>query len=166
VLVYLIRHAIAEIRDPLQWPDDSKRPLTPEGVDRFRKAAKGLAILVPSVDAVLSSPWRRSWETAQLLHEVAGWPKPEKCEALEGDRSPRGAVPVLRQQLQADSVALVGHEPQMHLLASYLLTGDSARVLIEFKKGGAAAFTIDGSLRPGTAAMLWALPPRVLRALG
>jgi phosphohistidine phosphatase len=166
VLVYLIRHAIAEMRDPLQWPDDSRRPLTPEGIDRFRKAANGLAALAPSVSAVLSSPWRRSWETAQLLQEVAGWPKPARCEALEGDRSPRGVVLVLRQQIQADSVALVGHEPQMHLLASYLLTGDAARLLIEFKKGGAAAFTIEASLRPGTASLLWALPPRVLRALG
>ncbi len=163
--VYLIRHAIAEVRDPLQWPDDTKRPLTPEGADRFRRAAGGLATFVPEVGVVLSSPWKRSWETAQILQEVAGWPKPEKCDALEGHRSPRGLPSLLRQHVQAGSVALVGHEPQMHLLASYLLTGDSARLLIEFKKGGVAAFLLDNAARPGTATLLWALPPRLLRRL-
>ena len=163
--VYLIRHAVAEVRDPLQWPDDTKRPLTPEGADRFRRAAAGLASLVPEVGIVLSSPWRRAWETAQILHEVAGWPKPEKCEALEGHRSPRGLPSILRQHVQAESVALVGHEPQLHTLASYLLTGDSARLLVEFKKGGAAAFRLDNAIRPGTATLLWSHPPRVLRRL-
>jgi len=161
--VYLIRHAIAEVRDPTQWPDDTKRPLTEAGAERFRRAAEGLAVLVPSVGALLSSPWRRAWESAQILQEVAGWPKPEKCEALEGHRSPRGLAAVLRQQAASGSVALVGHEPQMHALASYLLTGDSARLLIEFKKGGVAAFTLDPAIRPGTATLLWALPPRALR---
>lgn len=163
--VYLIRHAIAEVRDPLQWPDDAKRPLTPEGADRFRRAAAGLAGLVPQVGVVLSSPWKRSWESAQILQQVAGWPKPEKCEALEGHRSPRGVPSILRQHVQAGSVALVGHEPQLHALASYLLTGDAARLLVEFKKGGAAAFTLDDAVRPGTATLLWSLPPRVLRSL-
>jgi phosphohistidine phosphatase SixA len=165
VEVYLIRHAVAEVRDPLQWPDDTKRPLTSEGADRFRRAAAGLAALVPEVGVMLSSPWKRSWETAQILQEAAGWPKPEKCEALEGDRSPRGIPPALRQYAQAESIALVGHEPQMHMLASYLLTGDAARLLIEFKKGGAAAFRLDNALRPGTATLLWSHPPRVLRRL-
>jgi hypothetical protein len=53
----------------------------------------------------------------------------------------------------------------MHMLASYLLTGDAARLLIEFKKGGAAAFRLDNALRPGTATLLWSHPPRVLRRL-
>ena len=29
--LYLVRHAIAFDADPTQWPDDSLRPLTPDG---------------------------------------------------------------------------------------------------------------------------------------
>ena len=39
--LYLVRHAIAFNPDPTQWPDDSQRPLTPEGQKRFKRAARG-----------------------------------------------------------------------------------------------------------------------------
>src|SRR5207302_3917823 len=58
-----------------------------------------------------------------------------------------------------------GHEPSVHELASYLLTADTGHVQIEFRKGGVAALEIDEGLRPGTARLIWLLPPRVLRAL-
>ena len=41
--LYLVRHAIAEERGDA-WPDDSKRPLTEEGMSRFRKSARGLRV--------------------------------------------------------------------------------------------------------------------------
>ena len=47
--VYLIRHAIAELRDATRWPDDSLRPLSDEGSERFRRAARGLSLVVPSL---------------------------------------------------------------------------------------------------------------------
>src|SRR5262252_841083 len=39
--VYLIRHGIAAERGK-DWPDDSKRPLTPEGLVSLRKEARAL----------------------------------------------------------------------------------------------------------------------------
>jgi phosphohistidine phosphatase SixA len=118
------------------------------------------------VDLLLTSPWLRAKQTAEILSRKAGWPEPELCEALEGDRSPRGVLTVLRSHPEAGVVALVGHEPQTSQLASYLLTGDSARMLIEFKKGAIASFLIDGPLRPGTAVLEWSLSPGLARSLG
>jgi len=165
VLVLIVRHAIAFDRDPLQWADDRLRPLTPDGDQKMKRGARGLAKLVPSVEVLLSSPWKRAWQTAEILHQEGGWPVPRECEALEGDRSPRGVLTALREHLDAESIAVVGHEPQTHELASYLLTGDAARVTIEFKKGAVAALSLEGPLRAGTAMLLWALPPRLLRSL-
>ena len=71
---------------PARWPDDAARPLTKEGIARFRAAARGLRRLVPAVDSVLSSGYARAWQTAELLHEVAGWQEPEECPALEAGR--------------------------------------------------------------------------------
>ena len=67
--IYLVRHAAAFERDPDRWPDDSERPLAPEGEEEFRLAARGLARVVPRVDAILSSPYRRAWRTAEILSE-------------------------------------------------------------------------------------------------
>ena len=56
--LYVVRHAVAHKRDGDLWPNDSKRPLTPEGEERFRRAAGGILRLVPEVGLVLSSPLR------------------------------------------------------------------------------------------------------------
>ncbi len=53
--LYLIRHGVAEERGK-DWPDDSKRPLTPEGIARLRKAARGLNALDVSFDQIVDQP--------------------------------------------------------------------------------------------------------------
>lgn len=163
--LYLVRHAIAHNRDPKKWPDDGKRPLTPAGEERFRRAARGLRRLVPTVEIVLASPFDRAWQTAELLRDEAGWPEPKRCEAIEAGRSPVEGIEALRGHLHAASVALVGHEPNLSEMASTLLTGNATRLAMDFKKGGVGCLQLDGSLRRGSAALLWFVTPRLLRSL-
>ena len=42
--IYLVRHAIAAERGD-DWPDDTKRPLTEQGISRFKEAVGGLKAL-------------------------------------------------------------------------------------------------------------------------
>jgi phosphohistidine phosphatase len=163
--LYLVRHAVAFDPDDTQWPDDRDRPLTPEGEKRFRRAARGLAVLVPSVDVVLSSRFARAWRTAELLEKEAGWPKPVACEPLEGGRAPAEVLQVLRDQPSSAAIALVGHEPSMHELASYLLTADTGQAQLIFRKGGVARLELSEALRPGSAHLDWLLTPKLLRAV-
>ena len=130
--LYLVRHAFAAHADPARWPDDAARPLTEEGIARFRVAARGLRRLVPAVDSMLSSGYARAWQTAELLHEVAGWPEPEECPALEAGRPATSVLDVLQGRSER-SIALVGHEPHLSMLASLLCTGseDAARARAE-----------------------------------
>jgi phosphohistidine phosphatase len=165
VNLYLVRHAIAFDADPTQWPDDSLRPLTPEGEKRFRRAARGLREIVAALDVVLSSPWVRAWRTAELLEKEAHWPAPLACEALESGRAPAEVLQALQPFAAVESVALVGHEPSLHELASYLLTADTNHVQVEFRKGAVAALQLDEGMRPGAARLLWLAQPKVLRAL-
>ncbi|HEY1366007.1 MAG TPA: histidine phosphatase family protein [Gaiellaceae bacterium] len=162
--LYLVRHAIADDRDPARWPDDSVRPLTADGIERFRRAARGLRTLVPTVDAVLSSGFTRAWQTAELLHEEAGWPAPSECEALEAGRAPADAVDVLRDRNES-SLALVGHEPHLSLLASLLLTGDEDAVQMDLKKGGTIALAVPGRIEPRGVVLVWSAAPRLLRRI-
>jgi len=163
--LYLVRHAIAFDADPTQWPDDSLRPLTPEGEKRFRRAAMGLREIVPSVDVVLSSPWARAWRTAELLEKDSKWPAPVSCEALESGRAPAEVLQALQPYASSGCVALVGHEPSLHELASYLLTADTYHVQLEFRKGAVAALQLDEAMRPGAARLLWLAQPKLLRAI-
>ena len=149
--VFLVRHAPAGHADSSRWPDDADRPLS--DVPKAREAAEGLVRFVPEVDAVLSSRFARAWQTAELLHE-AGWPEPERLHELEVGVPAIAVVGALHRRTD-QSLALVGHEPQLSRLASLLCTGDEHALTLELKKGGAVA--IDGTT------LLWALPPRALR---
>jgi phosphohistidine phosphatase len=131
--LYLVRHAIAENRDAERWPDDALRPLTKDGERKFRRAARGLREIVPTVDVVLASPYVRAWRTAEILHEEAKWPAPKREERLEAWRDPSDGVALADGE---GSIALVGHEPYLSRLVSLLLTGDDDKVHIDFKKGG------------------------------
>jgi phosphohistidine phosphatase len=162
--IYLVRHAFAGHADATRWPDDSLRPLTVDGIRKFREAARGLRRLVPEVELVLSSGYARAWGTAELLHEAAGWPAPRDCPPLEAPRPASGALDVLRAQ-EEQSIALVGHEPYLSTLASLLCAGGEHAMQLRLKKGAVAVVAMDGEVAPGAGTLLWAVPPKILRAL-
>jgi phosphohistidine phosphatase len=165
VELILVRHAIAEDRDHARWPDDADRPLTVDGEEQFRKGARGLVRLVPTVDEVLSSPYARAWRTAELLSE-AGWTAPKPLEVLAAARSPLELIEALRADADLDRLALVGHEPSMSEVASVLLSGSATGLSLEMKKGAACVLDLPDGPQPGGASLRWLLSPKVLRALG
>jgi phosphohistidine phosphatase len=162
--LYLVRHAFAGHADPSHWPDDAERPLTAEGIARFRDAARGLRELVPAVDAVMSSGYVRAWQTAKLLHEGAGWPEPEECPALEATRPASAVLDVLQSRTER-SIGLVGHDPHLSRLASLLCTGSEDALRLELKKGAVASLCFDGPVEPAEARLRWTVPPKILRKL-
>ena len=66
--IYLVRHAIAAERGP-KYPDDRKRPLTSDGIKRFKESVRGLVAMDVELDVILTSPLTRAEETATLLAE-------------------------------------------------------------------------------------------------
>jgi phosphohistidine phosphatase len=162
--LYLVRHAVAGHAASDRWPDDAARPLTPDGAQRFRPAARGLRHVVPSVDLVLASSYVRAWQTAELLHDVAGWPEPVPCVLLEADRAPSEALDELKARTEG-AIGLVGHEPYLSRLASLLCTGDEDALQLELKKGAVAALRFDGTVTPGDGTLRWSVSPKILRAL-
>lgn len=162
--VFIVRHAIAEVRDADRWPDDADRPLSREGEQRFRSAARGLRRLVPRVEVVLSSPYVRAWRTAEVLREEAGWPAPERCDELAAF-PPDSVVEVLREHAEHRSVALIGHNPHLSLLASLLVAGNDRALQVEVKKGGTVRLALDAEPAPGAALLRWSVSPKILRLL-
>lgn len=162
--LYLVRHAVAHGRDPERWPDDSERPLTPEGEEDFRAVAQGLGRVVPRVDALLSSPYTRAWRTAEILAGLEGWPEPKALPILEPDVPPNKGALALRAYDATEAVALVGHRPWLHELASYLITGREDGADIKIKKGGVVCISFDGLPDPGAGKLRWLFTPKILRS--
>lgn len=162
MLLYLVRHAVAFEHDPSRWPDDADRPLSPDGEDRFRPAARGLGEIASPPEVVLSSPFVRAWRTAELLSEEAGWPAPVAEPALRAEGSVEEAVKAVQGHMGNSAVAMVGHEPNLSLLTAHLMTGGDAEVGIELKKGAVVCLGLDGA---GQAWLRWSVPPKMLRAL-
>ncbi len=157
----VIRHAIAVPRGTPGMPDED-RPLTPEGEQKFREAARGLAALVDRPDALLTSPWRRAKQTAAIAAAAWGKIEPLETPALASGSFDEQAE-VLDGYPRDATVAVVGHEPWVsELLARLLGTRHDER--LEFKKGGAALVEVPGRLAGG-GRLVWYLPPKVLRKL-
>ena len=161
----LIRHAIAEDQDRFRWPEDSDRPLTQRGIRRFRSAAHGLATLEPVVDRLLTSPFVRTHQTATILEDELGWPDPELCPELAGGAPVGGAIEMLAGCERRATVAVVGHEPTMSLLASAYAASPSSQLTVDWRRGGVALIEFERTPAPHAGTLRWFLPPRILRAL-
>jgi phosphohistidine phosphatase len=162
--VYLVRHAIAHERSHSRWPKDALRPLTTAGKQRFRKAARGLAYVLPKSALLLTSPFVRARDTALILARVAKLRAPIEVSELASGKPAREAFELLRSRKRA-AIVLVGHEPNLSIFLSAALAEDRASLKIEFKKGGAACVEFAGAIQPGGATLKWLMPPRALRAL-
>jgi phosphohistidine phosphatase len=160
---YIVRHAIAAESGP-EWPDDSKRPLTERGVERFREIVDGLVWLDAQIELVLSSSLVRARQTGEYLSSGL----PSKPPVAIVDALAPGHVPaeimeqVTREARGHKRVAAVGHEPDLGELVAWLL---GSRRAIPMKKGGVCRIDLDSlSARHGT--LVWHLPPKALRKLG
>lgn len=161
--ICLVRHAIAVERGTPGYEDDSRRELTAEGRVRMIEAAAGLRrVFTPQT--ILTSPLVRAAETAEILRKAYGLGKARVCEALASDDC--DAVLRALEEVDADAVALVGHEPWMSELLSYLLTGAAGGMTATFKKGAAALVMSEGPPRPGECWLEWLSQPGMLRRMG
>ena len=161
-----MRHAVAAARGP-DFPDDALRPLTPEGIDRWRRAVEGLREFGVSLDLILTSPFARAQETAGIL--AAGLkPKPRLVvvDALAAGARVAEVMAVIAKYAASPrgptQIALVGHEPDLGDVATKLL---GAKGSVTFKKGAVCRIDVDRAMPTGPGALRWLLPPSALRGL-
>jgi phosphohistidine phosphatase len=157
--ILLIRHADAGRRDPARWPDDSLRPLTDKGRRRHRRVARRLRRrgLLPT--RLLSSPWLRAWETAEITALGTRGPGPVACEALVESPDLAALSRALGDGVEETVAAFVGHEPWLSEFASLLLTGSPSGLAIDFPKSGVMGILAPG-LHPGAGALEFLWRPR------
>ncbi|HEX6105958.1 MAG TPA: histidine phosphatase family protein [Gemmatimonadales bacterium] len=145
MLLLLIRHANAGQRDPAQWPDDTQRPLTDKGRKVQRDVSRYLRKRDLAPGLVLTSPWLRATQTAEILVEAARVTQaPLPCDALADNPDLIRLADYVGDQPPDAIVALVGHSPWIEELAALLLGGSSDSLRIDFPKSGVMGIDVQG----------------------
>jgi len=160
--LYLIRHGLAEERGDA-WPDDTKRPLTEDGMTRLRRASRSLARIGLSFDVVLTSPLVRTRQTAEIAAAACS-PRPAvvSVDALTPEGSAAAVIAELEKHARRKRIAIVGHEPGLGELAARLV---GMRHAMEFKKGAVCRIDVEALPPKGPGTLRWFLTPKLLRNL-
>src|SRR6266851_4273279 len=137
----IMRHGIAADRSISS--SDAKRTLTPEGRERMQEIAQGLARAGFTPERIVSSPYLRAAETAEIVAQnLDAGLRVESCEALQPGGAPDALFEFLGKEAARKSVLVVGHEPDLGNLAASLL-GAGRNSDFAFKKGGCCLISLD-----------------------
>lgn len=124
--VLFIRHTIAVEREEYEG-DDLSRPLTKKGISRAKKAFRSLSSLYPHIDAIISSRAVRSIHTAEILNKFYKKARLEKTDLLNpGVDYPEFLRLFHSMDRKLESIAFVGHEPDLSEIISGLLIHQGA----------------------------------------
>jgi len=161
----LFRHGTA-----VEWHDwngdDQTRPLTEEGIEKTKKAVKGLEQLDVRPTQLLCSPFTRTQQTAKIAKDILGFPgDPQLCQELLSEASPEIFVEFISLFSRDDTVLCVGHEPHLGITVGVMICGQPVSGM-SLKKAGACSIYFEGTPRAGAGLLEWWLPPTHLRRFG
>lgn len=165
--IYVLRHGIAVERGTADFQKDSDRPLTPKGKRQLLKSTAAMRKMKLRFDLILSSPYERAKRTAEIVAEELKLKKRLKfSDLLRYECDPLELLGQLAQLKPAPkNLLLVGHEPYLSQLISWLTTGGQD-LAMDFKKGALCKLETE-KLRPGQCAQLaWLLTPKQMKAIG
>src|SRR5205809_6444154 len=111
----VVRHAIAEDREAFarSHKDDAARPLTPDGRRKMARAAEGLKQLVPELELLAASAYKRALETAEVIAHAYGDQRGERVGELAPGAGVDRVVGGLAGPAARSTVAVVGHAPAL-----------------------------------------------------
>jgi phosphohistidine phosphatase len=181
--LYILRHGIAVEPGTRGFAKDADRPLTPKGKRKVGKIANAIDAMGLSFDLILSSPYVRARQTAEIIAgALCCQRRLELTDALVPSGNPgkvlgllmRGGNPMEGPGVAVHrkpparplkNVMLVGHEPYLSSMVSLLITGNSHASIV-LKKGGLCKLSAE-TLKAGRCAQLeWLLTPKQLLRLG
>jgi phosphohistidine phosphatase len=168
IQLIFIRHAVAMDREDFQKKaklDDAFRPLTSKGRNRLEKMARIMKRRwVKDFDLIISSPYTRARQSAEVVSQVYSEKRVVECSELVPQSPPQAFVKWLKSQnYRGQTFAIVGHEPNLSLLVTYLLAGNEYAFL-EFKKSGILCLEVDmlKGLGPSSGQLQWLVAPKMI----
>ena len=166
--LFIIRHAIAEPLGKKNEFSDEQRALTTEGRSRMRDIVKGLVKLGVEPDLILTSSLTRAVETAEIVAAEAGLAKSEIRQSP--NLAPGASADKLFSEIKGlaavETIALIGHQPDLGSLISRIIAGKSATIPIQLKKGSVCCLNVTETVPTLRGELVWLLTPRQLRLIG
>ena len=163
--IYLIRHSNAVDHGTPGYEDDSSRPLTENGRDKMKKIASALKGLGLKPDLIVSSPYIRARQTAEILAKVLKYKQELSfSEALVPMGNADNIIGEINEKYNVDELVLVGHEPCLSVLIGTLVAGNP-EFAINIKNGGICCLSSDDLHTERKAVLEWLLTPKILSEL-
>jgi len=158
--ICLMQHGPALPKD-----QDPEEGLGPEGKERIHAGGQALKKMGISFDVILSSPKKRSKETAAIVAEEVGFP-PERIietKKVKAMTPPEETVQALSELSGADRILIAGHLPSVAETASFLLT-EGPKATVQFEMGGCCCIDVD-ELPTHSGRLRWYLTPAQLKLI-
>ena len=155
----LVRHAEAVAKGDNGVAKDFDRHLTENGREQSQKLATAFLAHGVSPGAIVTSPLIRARETAEPLLPLLPGPErePVLCDYLAvGELRPKKLAKLVAE-LGAETVVLVGHNPDLSAYAGWLL--GATETAIELEKGAAALIEFEGDVEKGAGRLGWLVTP-------
>ncbi|MBW2019974.1 MAG: histidine phosphatase family protein [Deltaproteobacteria bacterium] len=135
--IYLMQHGPALSKD-----QDPEEGLGPEGKDRIHASGQALKKMGVTFDVILSSPKKRSKQTAAIVAEEVGFP----LEKIVETPKVKAMTP-----------------PEETEVASFLLT-EGSKAAVQFEMGGCCRIDVD-ALPTHSGRLRWYLTPAQLKLI-
>src|SRR5215469_5787868 len=163
--LYIVRHGIAIDREDPKSPADPERYLTEEGLEKTKRVAQGVAALGVSADLLLTSPYVRANQTAEIFANELDYPRQKirRTDLLLPGGEPSLLFRELAKDKQSSCVFVFGHAPQLdELIATALGTKHH---ITSLKKAGVALIELK-RVSPPSGQLVWLGTPKILRKAG
>jgi phosphohistidine phosphatase len=162
--LYIVRHGIAIYREDPLCPPDPERFLTEEGIEKTKQVAKGVAEIAAVPDLMLSSPYIRAFQTAEIFAKAFEYPKEKIAKSdllLPGAES----LQLFRELSKDKDISVVfvfGHAPHLDDLIATAVA--SKHHITALKKAGVAMLELK-RLAPPIGELIWLSTPKILRKI-
>jgi len=163
--IYVVRHGLAIDREDPKCPPDPERYLTEEGIKKTKRVAAAVATLSAKPDLLLSSPYVRATQTAEIFAAALDYPKQKirHTDLLLPGAEPTLFFRELAKDKQSSTLFVFGHAPQLDdLIAAALGTKQH---ITSLKKAGVALLELK-RVSPPSGQLIWLAPPKLLRCTG
>ena len=164
--LFILRHGLAVERSVSSGGafEDASRELLPKGRERTLKMAlllkKYCLETEDHVERIISSPYIRALQTAEILSEQLKLKEIHKCSELIPSAPPQAFAQWMKiYGGHKKNVLIVGHEPNLSLLTTWLMAGQ-ADPIVEIKKSALLCLETENleNLNARSCTLKWLVP--------
>lgn len=130
----------------------------------MKRSAEGLSKIIPRVDLLATSSFTRAVQTAEILSRYYPNAHMIETESLKPEEKPESFLAWLKSYKSQRTVAIIGHEPHLSELCSYLV-GGTTRPLLHLKKGGVCVIDFYDKVDKGRGIFVYLMEPVVLEKI-